>query len=119
MAMDEAMRHRVHGKLEQLLDSDEAAAVMSVLPTVDVATKADIRALEERFDQRFAQIDQRFEYFQRWLDERFGRFETTLELAVAQARAETSREVRLALRASFGVIAAAASAVLSAIGFFG
>ena len=115
MAMDEAMRHRVHGKLEQLLDSDEAAAVMSVLPTVDVATKADIRALEERF----AQIDQRFEYFQRWLDERFGRFETTLELAVAQARAETSREVRLALLASFGVIAAAASAVLSAIDFFG
>lgn len=42
MAIDEAMRHRIHGKLEALLGSDEAAALMSGLPGDELATKQDL-----------------------------------------------------------------------------
>lgn len=100
MAIDEAMRFRIHGRFEELLGADEAAALMSVLPLEEMATRADLHRLEERIDRRFDALT------------------TTIELAVERARAETSREARFALLASFGVVAAAASAVLSAIGFF-
>ena len=42
MALDEAMRHRIHGRLEGLLGSDEAAALMSALPAQEMATRVDL-----------------------------------------------------------------------------
>lgn len=35
MAIDEAMRHRIHGRLDELLGHEEAAAFMSALTDMD------------------------------------------------------------------------------------
>lgn len=51
MAIDEETRHRVHLRLEELFGSEEAAALMAQIAPVEweeVATKADLRLLEER-----------------------------------------------------------------------
>jgi|SRR5438034_10503676 len=51
MVIDEGARHRLHGKLEQVLGSAEAEILMAHLPPVgwaDVATKRDLDALAER-----------------------------------------------------------------------
>jgi hypothetical protein len=45
MAIDEAMRHRIHDRLETLLGSEEAAALMAALPPSEVATKQDLEDL--------------------------------------------------------------------------
>jgi hypothetical protein len=42
MALDEAMRHRIHGQLEELLGHEEAAALMAELPAQELATRADL-----------------------------------------------------------------------------
>lgn len=47
MAIDEAMRHRIHDQLEHLLGADEAAALMAALPPGEVATKDDLDHLRE------------------------------------------------------------------------
>ena len=44
MAIDEAMRHRIHDRLNELLGADEAAAFMSsALPPEELATKLDVQ----------------------------------------------------------------------------
>ncbi|HEX9824769.1 MAG TPA: hypothetical protein VGB51_10330 [Actinomycetota bacterium] len=51
MAIDEEARHRIHRRLEELLGSEDAAALMAQVAPVEwegVATKADLRLLEER-----------------------------------------------------------------------
>lgn len=51
MAIDEGTRHRIHERLEELLGSEEAAALMAQIAPVEweeVATKSDLRLLEER-----------------------------------------------------------------------
>ena len=35
MAIDEAMRHRIHGRLDELLGHEEAAAIMGALTDMD------------------------------------------------------------------------------------
>ena len=48
MAVDEAARHRLHDRLEQVLGVEEATILMAHLPPVgwaDVATKRDLDAL--------------------------------------------------------------------------
>ena len=47
MAIDDAMRHRIHDRLEHLLGTDEAAALMAALPPTEVATKSDLEHLRE------------------------------------------------------------------------
>jgi hypothetical protein len=53
MAIDEGSRHRLYEKLDQLLGSEEATTLMSLLPPVgwaDVATKQDLTILRAGFD---------------------------------------------------------------------
>jgi hypothetical protein len=47
MTIDEAMRHRIHGRLEALLGPEEAAALMGALPVSDVATRNDLEHVRE------------------------------------------------------------------------
>lgn len=47
MELDEAMRYRIHGRFEQLLGTEEAAALMAALPAQEMATKADLDHLRE------------------------------------------------------------------------
>jgi hypothetical protein len=53
MALDEAMRHRIHGRLEALLGSEEAAALMGELPAHEMATKSDLEHAVENLGLRF------------------------------------------------------------------
>ena len=48
MAIDEAARHRLHAKLEQVIGAEEAAILMSQLPSAgwpDLATEKDVSQL--------------------------------------------------------------------------
>ena len=47
MDLDEAMRYRIHGRFEQLLGTEEAAALMAALPAQEMATRADLDHLRE------------------------------------------------------------------------
>lgn len=47
MELDEAMRHRIHDRLEHVLGTEEAAALMAALPPSEVATKDDLEHLRE------------------------------------------------------------------------
>ncbi|HZA00320.1 MAG TPA: hypothetical protein VE575_16280 [Acidimicrobiales bacterium] len=97
-AIDEPARHDLYVGLEELLGSKRAGTLMSMLPTVDwtqVATKDDLRQLEERIEARmdarfaradarvsdletrmearFAHVDARFDTFEHRLESRFDR----------------------------------------------
>jgi len=62
MVIDEGARHRLHGRLEQVLGSEEAGTLMAHLPPVgwaDVATKRDLDSLAElnkRDHEMFAEM---------------------------------------------------------------
>lgn len=55
MQLDEATRHEVFGTLRDKLGQTAAVVLMSAIPPFDwaeVATKADLNALEERLEER-------------------------------------------------------------------
>jgi hypothetical protein len=86
--IDERARHELHRTAAQLLGTERADTLMSLLPPVgraDVATEDDIHQLEARLDARFAHleartdarfaiVDARFEN----VDARFVRLDTRL-----------------------------------------
>ena len=64
MVINEHSRHELYGKLEQVLGDQAATTLMEHLPPVgwaDVATKQDLRVLEQRMDMRFEAMDMKFE----------------------------------------------------------
>ncbi len=87
-AVDEGARHELYQAIEDLIGSERAGTLMSLLPPVGwadvatkhdleglrvatkhdlealrVATKHDLEALEERMELRFELLDQKFETF--------------------------------------------------------
>jgi hypothetical protein len=63
MAVDERSRHELYRRLDEVLGSEAATTLIEHLPPVgwaDVATKNDLRNLEERLELRFDRIDDRF-----------------------------------------------------------
>jgi hypothetical protein len=53
MSIEEHARHRLHGRLEDVLGTDEASTLMGYLPPVgwaDVATKHDIDSVRRDLD---------------------------------------------------------------------
>ena len=88
MALDEAMRHRIHGRLEELLGHDEAAALMATLPPSDVATKDDLAHLREVLELHIS---------------------TTVANAVGALRAEMNHQYRWTLQWLVGSMLAAGS----------
>jgi hypothetical protein len=100
--IDERACHELYRGLEELLGTARADTLMSMLPGIgwaDVATKNDLRQLEERvearIDARFARVDARFTGVDAQLAGVDGRF-TDLERRMdarfheSQARFETS-----------------------------
>lgn len=101
--LDERARHELYLGLEHLLGSTRADTLMSLLPSVgwaDVATKDDLRQLEERmsvrmdsridalagsmnsrFDQLTTSVDSRFDQ----VDGRFDQLEAVLDARIADA----------------------------------
>lgn len=64
MAESEPARHALYSRLQTVLGDEHADTLMTYLPRYhsdEVATKADIARLEERFDGRFASLENRFD----------------------------------------------------------
>ncbi|MFP3899667.1 MAG: hypothetical protein ACLFXM_02350 [Acidimicrobiia bacterium] len=80
--IDERARHELYRAVEDLLGTEHADTLMSLLPPVgwaDVATKDDLRQLEGRLDARFTRVDARFAQLESSLDARFAQLESTLD----------------------------------------
>ena len=70
MALDEGARHRLYGKLEEVLGSEEAGTLMGHLPPAgwaDVATKVDLQALRLELDGLEHRLTARMEQLARRL----------------------------------------------------
>ena len=61
MTMDEAMRHRIHGKLASQIGSEEAATVMTALTQADTIEQRFDR-LEDKLDGLRAEISQLYRW---------------------------------------------------------
>lgn len=62
MAVSESDRHELYAKLEEVIGKEYAETIMSLLPPVgwaDVATKHDLRQLEERFETKLEAMESR------------------------------------------------------------
>jgi hypothetical protein len=105
--IDERARHELYRAIEELLGTERADTLMSLLPPVgwaDVATKDDLHQLEARLDARlgmlesrsdgrFTELDTRWdsrftELDTRW-DSRFTELEAGLDVRFAHAEART------------------------------
>ena len=63
MAVDEAARHELCTRLEELLGRDPTSTMMELLPPTgwdDVVRQQDLAEFRTRVDQRFAEVDRRF-----------------------------------------------------------
>ena len=104
MATDEAARHELFSRLEATLGLEAAGTLMAYLPPVgwaDVATKRDLDQLELRLDQRF---DQRFELMEQRFDQLDQRFELSEQRILATVRADMAAQTRTMLFAMIGVM---------------
>ena len=74
MAISEARRRDLYNSLDELLGTELAETLMAYLPaheSTELATKEDIRRLEDRFDGigiQFGQVDDRFDRLEDRLD---------------------------------------------------
>ena len=111
MVVDEALRHRLHARLEDVLGPEEASALMSYLPPVgwaDVTTKRDLEALEERLRAEDAatrrelagleaRVGLRFEGLEQRVGLRFEALEARVEAAASNVAGELRAEITTAL----------------------
>lgn len=104
MAIDEAMRHRIHDRLETLLGSEEAAALMAALPPSEVATKSDLEDLR-------AATKNDLEHLREVL---MLHTSTTVAEAVGALRAEMTQQYRFMLQWVTGAMLAAGSLGIAA-----
>jgi hypothetical protein len=88
MVVDDRSRHELYRRLEEVLGLEAATTLIEHLPPVgwaDVATKADLAALEQRiddrFDHRFSRIDDRFTSLEENIALRFESSENGLKAA--------------------------------------
>lgn len=87
--LDERARHELYRAIEELLGTERADTLMSLLPPVgwsDVATKDDLRQLEARLD---AHLDARIGMLDTRWDSRFTELEAGLDVRFAHAEART------------------------------
>lgn len=108
MAIDEAMRHRIHDRLGELLGPEEAAAFMSsALPPDELATKVDVQVLRTDLEAVRGDVEHLREVL-------------TLEIRTATAelgstlRAEMNQQYRFMLQWVTGAMLAAGSLGLAA-----
>lgn len=60
MALEEQARNRLYNRLQEVLGSDEASELMALLPPVgwaDVATKQDLKQMEDRIDAKLSRLE--------------------------------------------------------------
>jgi len=84
MATDERSRHQLYQRLEETLGAESATTLMEHLPPTgwaDVATKADLAALERSTKADLAALEERLEFRFDRIDNRFQEFEYKLMAA--------------------------------------
>jgi hypothetical protein len=97
MSVSDPHLRSLYARLEEVLGAEHAETLMTQLPPrSEIATKADVGALERRFDglerrfdgleqrfdgleQRFDGLERRFERFEERMDDRIGRFEERMD----------------------------------------
>ena len=93
MALDEAMRHRIHGRLEELLGTDEAAALMAELSSQDrLLTRID--RLETKLDSVEQRLDAKIDGVEERLDAKIDHVHTMLVLQIKESTANVASELR-------------------------
>ena len=100
MTIDERKRHDLYQRFEDVLGHEHADTLMELLPPVgwaDVATKADLTALEAGVDARFGSLESR-------VYARFEILEAHMDKGFADVRAELHQALRQQLWAIFGVL---------------
>ena len=104
---DDRTRLRLHQRLTELLEPDLADAMMESMPPMpwdELATKADIAALDPRFeaiDRRFEAIDRRFDLLTEHFDAKLDSKIDALEGRLALRWMETTRIIVLAMMILF------------------
>ncbi|MGH2662793.1 MAG: hypothetical protein ACRDH8_08280 [Actinomycetota bacterium] len=86
MALDEGARHRLYGKLEEVLGSEEAGTLMGHLPPAgwaDVAVKIDLDNLEHRLSARMESLESRLTARMEQLARRLVMWTSSMVLAAA------------------------------------
>jgi hypothetical protein len=82
----EASRHALYAELEQLLGTEHADTLMTSLPMEQadqLATKTDIRGLEDRFDR----LEDRFDRFENRFEQKFDAFSAEIRGDVREMHA--------------------------------
>jgi hypothetical protein len=89
MAVDEARRSRSYERLAAAIGRDEAVTIFELFPPpgVDVATRADVQVLDERFVAMEGRFDERFVAMERRFDERFAAVDRRLDAIELELRA--------------------------------
>ena len=102
MTTSERARAELYERLDETLGPDPADTLMGYLPPVgwaDVATKADIRALDPRFEA---------------LDHRFGALESKIDATASRLEAQFERALRHAVLTMMATTIATVSAAVGA-----
>jgi chromosome segregation ATPase len=92
MAVDERRRSELFERLAATIGSDQAATMFELLPPAgtEVATRADLDALEGRLERRFERIDARFDQLDARFDQTDARFDQ-LDARFDQTDARSTR----------------------------
>ena len=64
MAIDEAMRHRIFGRIEEILGEETASVLMTHMPPInwaDMATKQDLANVERRLEAKIDGLENRLD----------------------------------------------------------
>ncbi len=95
MTVDETARHELYQKLEPVLGSEAANALMAELPPVawaDLATKSDLVQLEDRLDARFqgleSNVDAKLAALESNVDAKLAGLESTVDAKLDGIRHE-------------------------------
>ena len=118
MSVDERNRLQLAEAVKRLLGADEGITLMELLPPVgwaDVATRHDLRALEQRIDLRFEAAEARMDARFTQVDTRFGAIEAGVEVIEHKVLGTMERELRKQTWRFLTINAATMSALIGAL----
>jgi hypothetical protein len=122
MSVDERSRLQLAEAAKRVFGADEGITLMELLPPVgwaDVATKQDLRALEDRMDARFGRVDARFDRVDARfsvLEGRFDQLDSRFETSEYKILGEMHREMSSLTWKLFAIYGATTSAMIGALG---
>jgi len=111
MVLSDQQRHGLHGRLEEVLGREHAAALMTQIPPTgwaDMATKQDLVLLGERLDARIERVDLR-------LDAKIDGVEAKIETSEHRILGALHRELNIQMRITVLALAATGSVIIAAV----